>query len=82
MTRIFTAAMCALAIATPAIAQSGDGSQFKARFDRADKNKDGVISRAEAPRRLDFDAADGNRDGVLSLSEVQSYMLALRAQRG
>jgi len=56
----------------------GDGSRITDRFMAADSDGDGLISRAEAPSRIDFDAADTNGDGVLTQAEVEAYTQALR----
>lgn len=55
-----------------------DGNRIADLFMAADVNGDGVISRAEAPSRIDFDAADTNLDGVLTQAEVESYTQGLR----
>ena len=57
-------------VATPWTAQ-----QIDAAFARADKNRDGGLSRAEVQAytdvRLNFEDLDANKDGVLSRAEFE-----------
>jgi hypothetical protein len=60
------------------------GAGFGARmFERADADKDGRISIAEATARplAMFDRADGNKDGIVTVEERRAAWQAVRAQR-
>jgi Ca2+-binding EF-hand superfamily protein len=60
------------------------GAGFGARmFERADADKDGRISIAEATARplAMFDRADANKDGTVTLEERRAAWQAVRAQR-
>ena len=58
--------------------------QFRAAWDKADTDKDGAISRAEAQLAnmafliKNFDAIDANKDGKLSEQEVRQWMQTQR----
>ena len=61
--------------------------KLHARFDAADSNHDGYLSREEAHKGMPrigahFDAADTDHDGRLSPAEVGSFVAAARAGRG
>jgi hypothetical protein len=72
----------ALMLASPlvwATSDKFDYAQFEKRFNSADKNKNGKLSREEAyaefPRAPEFfDEIDTNRDGFITLKEVQKAM--------
>jgi len=73
----FFGALLAAACA-PAQPTGTTGGRITDRFLQADANGDGVISRSEAPSRLDFDAADTNADGVLSMEEIETFTRNMR----
>lgn len=56
--------------------------RMAAVFSRRDADRNGVLSQAEAPRRLqaNFAALDANRDGGLSLAELQARRGAMTRQ--
>lgn len=53
-------------------------SRIAERFLAADIDGDGLLSRGEAPARLDFEAADADGNGLLSRLEVEMYTQTLR----
>lgn len=80
--RILIALAAAIAIAPPAAAQrwgGGDG----AALEKADANKDGVVTRSEfvQNRNTRFDAMDRNGDGVVSESDF-GRILKFRPEAG
>ena len=74
--------LLALALVVPlaAVAQKGqDSHNFKKRFEAADVDKDGKLTRAEAYAAFPlmpqyFDEIDVNRDGSITLVEVEVAM--------
>jgi EF hand len=80
--------MLALAISVAATAASAAANTGKGNFARADANKDGALTRAEAcagkTRHVckHFDAMDANRDGAVTRAEVRAYKNAKRAAKG
>jgi hypothetical protein len=74
----------ALMLASPlvwagATADKFDYAQFEKRFNKADKDKKGKLTRKEAyaefPRMPEFfDEIDANKDGYITLKEVQKAM--------
>ncbi|HEX7112274.1 MAG TPA: EF-hand domain-containing protein [Mizugakiibacter sp.] len=83
--------VAAMLLPLAACAQDGSRAQrFAAkaqqRFDAADTNHDGMISRDEAQQGLPriaqhFDDVDTNHDGQLSREELGAYLKSLRAAR-
>lgn len=85
--------LIAAAMLLPLAACAQDGSRaqrFAAkaqqRFDAADANHDGMISREEAQQGMPriaqhFDDVDSNHDGQLSREELGAYLKSLRAAR-
>lgn len=82
--KLFATAAAGLAAATlacgPALAQAPGGMS---RFDRADANKDGKISKSEheAARNRIFTAMDRNKDGAVDRTEVRAFILARMQER-
>ena len=83
---IILAGIAMAAVAAPSFAaeqERGPGPGME-RLKAADKNGDGLISRAEAavlPRiAAQFDALDTNKDGQLSPEELRAHHQAMRAQ--
>lgn len=69
-----------------AASRAGRAEQMKERFDAADTDHDGYISREEAEKGLPriashFDDADSNHDGKLSQDEIAAYLRTLRNSR-
>ncbi len=69
------AASLSLGAATPEPSQA----KLQARFDRIDKNGDGVITSNEIQRQAIFQKADANKDGQVTFVEAQTLLLAFRA---
>lgn len=62
------------------------GAKFREKFDAADVDHDGFLSRDEAAKSLPrvakhFDLIDTNHDGKVSRQEVADYLIAKRASR-
>lgn len=84
--------MTNLVCADDQIEQIHDKVYNKARFEAADTNRDGFLSRQEAAAnmrvfegttgRQRFDAADTNNDGLLSLKEAKAYKQVEKEDRG
>ncbi len=98
--KIFRRSMLALAVcaatsvATSAFAQNPQTSvraeqlktQMIERFQQADANKDGRLTKAETngtmPRlHANFEKVDGNGDGYVTQQDVMTYMQNIAAQR-
>ena len=61
--------------------------KLRAKFDAADSNHDGYLSRDEAEKGMPyiaahFDDVDTDHDGKLSQAEVAAYLVKARAGRG
>jgi EF hand len=71
------ASALSLGMLTSAFAQSAMESRIAKKWEEADKNKDGLISREEAknmPRLAkNFDAIDINKDNQLSKEELAAF---------
>lgn len=71
-----------------AMKQAGQhrGKHAEARFKKADKNGDGLLSKDEvanaSPLVRDFDKIDTNKDGKLSKEELRAYGEERRKARG
>lgn len=78
LVRILIIGTLGISACAPTGSTGESGSRVSDRFMQSDTNGDGVISRAEAPSRLDFDAADTNADGVLTLAEIEAFTRGLR----
>ena len=87
---IAATAMAVLLISLSACAQGDGHSQMarkaKDRFNTADVNHDGLLSRDEArkgmPRLADhFDEIDTDHDGELAVAEIVTYIKQRRASR-
>lgn len=90
--------MAALAIATATTAFAADttaptnhieksGAKMRERFEAADIDHDGLLSRDETAKGLPhlsrhFDAIDTNHDGKLSIAEIAQFLRNKRAVRG
>lgn len=83
-------AMLAMLAAATAAADGGRHEaareKLRAKFDAADANHDGALTRAEAEQGMPhvarhFDDADTDRDGRLSIAEVAAYLARTRAAR-
>jgi hypothetical protein len=84
-----SAAAAALALAVPATAFAcggdGSGKNKEARFQKADKNGDGFLTRAEVgdERWQKISVADGNKDAKVSKAELmQAYRDGKLGKRG
>lgn len=83
--KFLATAAAGIAVATlaaaPALAQQGPGGG--SRFDRADANKDGKLTRAEfdAARDKLFAAMDRNKDGFVDRTEVRVFIMARLQER-
>ena len=86
------AAIAAMALSLDACAQSGGGradriaEKAKQRFQDADTDHDGMISRDEAAKGMPrvsahFDEIDSNGDGKLSSDELAAFMRDARSKR-
>ncbi|PWK87785.1 EF-hand domain-containing protein [Fulvimonas soli] len=85
------AGLALFAVSVGACAQGGGRAQqiaakLKERFDAADANHDGQLSRDEAAQGMprlagQFDAIDANHDGQLSRDELAAYLRERRAAR-
>ena len=81
---------CAALLVAPALAvaaASGPNARLAEQFRRADADRNGVLSRAEAERAApmlakQFDAIDANRDGQISPEEIRALRRAGRSGRG
>ncbi len=63
------------------------GAKFREKFDAADTDHDGFLSRDEAAKGMPrvakhFDDIDANHDGKVSVQEIASYLSSKRAARG
>ena len=63
------------------------GERMRERFEAADTDHDGLLSRDETAKGLPhlskhFDAIDTNHDGKLSIQEIAVFMRNKRAVRG
>jgi hypothetical protein len=85
-------AISALILMHTAGAASGDqrlakrAAQLQARFEQADGDHDGKLTRAEAkagmPRIYEhFDEIDTSHNGVLTLEDIKAYAVAKMSQR-
>ena len=83
--------LAALAAAPPARADADQRAaaieRLREKFDAADIDHDGWLSREEAAKGMPriaahFDEADTDHDGKLSKDEVAAYVRKLRAARG
>lgn len=89
-TLILAATAATLATAAPALAQGmgGGSDSVPPRFDAADTNNDGAISReeADAMHAQRFQKADADGDGTVTVQEMQAARAEMRAgmmgQRG
>jgi len=78
------AVLSVILLASPAVVGAQGGTQ---RLRAADADGNGLISRAEAQKRLpklaaDFDAVDANRDGSLSPGELRAHERKRRGSAG
>ncbi len=80
------ATVAALAVAVPATAFAcgGDGKNKEARFQKADKNGDGFLTKAEVgdQRWQRISAADANKDGKVSKAELAQAFKDGKMKRG
>ena len=80
VSRLATALATAFALFIPHLSAHADehGSRMEAHFKKADKDKDGSLTREEAkvmPRvEKNFDAIDADRSGTITLVEMQAAM--------
>jgi len=63
------------------------GAKMREKFDAADTDHDGLLSRDETAKGLPhlskrFDAIDSNHDGKLSMQEIAQFLRNKRAVRG
>lgn len=83
---MLAAATCHAADAPAADRAEKAGAKLREKFDAADINHDGLLTRDEAAKGLPhaakhFDEIDANHDGRLSVQEVAQYLRAKRAAR-
>jgi Ca2+-binding EF-hand superfamily protein len=90
---LIVATLCATSVSLTACAAAmaagrseRAASKMKDRFDEADTDHDGFISRDEASKSMPriaphFDDADTNHDGKLSQDEIAAYLRNLRGSR-
>jgi Ca2+-binding EF-hand superfamily protein len=83
---VLAGATLSLTACAAAAARIDRADQMKERFDAADTDHDGYISRDEAGKGLPriaahFDDADANRDGKLSKDEIADYLRSQRKSR-
>jgi hypothetical protein len=81
-----TASLTACAAAAGGSRADRIAAKMKDRFDTADADHDGYVSRAEAQQGLPriaehFEEIDANRDGKLSYDEIAQYLRSKRGSR-
>lgn len=82
-----------LALGAAAHAQAPNGSrmekartELQKRFDAADTNKDGKLTREEAQAKMpkvykNFDAIDASHAGAISLADIEAFVVSKKGAR-
>ncbi|EJL80618.1 hypothetical protein PMI15_03748 [Polaromonas sp. CF318] len=85
--------MAVLALGTAAHAQSANAArlekartELQKRFDAADTNKDGKLTREEAQAKMpkvykNFDAIDTGHSGAVSLADIETFVVSKKGSR-
>ncbi|MCZ8255717.1 MAG: EF-hand domain-containing protein [Polaromonas sp.] len=85
--------LCALVLATTAQAQAANParlekarSELQKRFEAADTNKDGKLTREEAQAKMprvykNYDAIDASRGGAISLADIEAFLVSKKGSR-
>ncbi|SDM38732.1 EF-hand domain-containing protein [Polaromonas sp. JS666] len=85
--------MSLLALGTLAHAQSPNAgrlekarTELQKRFDAADTNKDGKLTREEAQAKMpkvykNFDAIDTRHSGSISLADIETFLVSKKGSR-
>ncbi len=85
--------LVALVLATTAQAQAANParlekarSELQKRFEAADANKDGKLTREEAQARMpriykNYDAIDASGSGAISLADIEAFFVSKKGSR-